>query len=67
MIIDAEGVIFTSASLRVEPERPQRVPRAARGSRSAPALVKLVAAADVIAEIEASLKSLSLFCGFTIQ
>ena len=60
MIIDAEGVIFASASLRVEPARPQRVLRAARGSRSAPALVKLVAAANVIAEIEASLKSLSL-------
>ena len=60
MVIDAEGVIFASASLRLEPARPQRVLRAARGERSVQALMKLVAAADVIANIEASLKSLSL-------
>jgi hypothetical protein len=59
MVIDAEGVIFASPSL-LEPARPQRVLRAARGERSVQALMKLVAAADVIANIEASLKSLSL-------
>jgi hypothetical protein len=59
MVIDAEGVIFASPSL-LEPARPQRVLRAARGARSVPALMKLAAAADVITNIEASLKALSL-------
>ena len=36
-------LIFASASLRVEPARPQRVLRAARGERSVQAPMKLVA------------------------
>ena len=63
MLIDAEGVIFSSSSLLLEPVRPERVLRARPGrsvAGSSSALVKLVAAVDIIAEIEASLKALSL-------
>ena len=66
MLIDAEGVIFSSSSLLLEPVRPERVLRARPGrsvAGSSSALVKqrasLVAAVDIIAEIEASLKALS--------
>ena len=59
MLIDAEGVIFSSSSLLLEPVRPERVLRARPGrsvAGSSSALVKLVAAVDIIAEIEARLK-----------
>jgi hypothetical protein len=61
MLIDAEGVIFSSSSLLLEPVRPERVLRARPGhsvAGSSTALVKLVAAVDMIADIEASLKAL---------
>ena len=65
MLIDAEGVIFSSSSLLLEPVRPERVLRArpgrsVAGSSTALTIMKLVAAVDIIAEIEASLKALSL-------
>ncbi len=58
-------MIFSSSSLLLEPVRPERVQRArpgrsVAGSSTALTIVKLVAAVDIIAEIEASLKALSL-------
>ena len=54
MMIDAEGVIFTSSSLALQPARAQR-------SRcAAPSLMRLSNAATVIAEIESALQTLSI-------
>jgi hypothetical protein len=54
MIIDAEGVIFTSSSLALQPARAQR------SRRTAPSLMRLSNAATVIAEIESALRTLSI-------
>ncbi len=56
MVIDAEGVIFTGSCLALEPARAMRSRRAA-GPAS---LIKMVNAATVALEIEASLRELSL-------
>lgn len=56
MVIDAEGVIFTGSCLALEPARAMRSRRAA-GPAS---LMKMVNAATVALEIEASLRELSL-------
>lgn len=63
MIIDAEGVIFTEESLRLDiaasaPLRALR-PRAARAAASA-SLMRLASSESVIGQIEAHLKALSL-------
>ena len=63
MIIDAEGVIFTEESLRLDiaasaPRRALR-PRAARAAASA-SLMCLASSESVMGQIEAHLKALSL-------
>jgi len=56
MVIDAEGVIFTGSCLALEPARAMR----SRGAAGPASLMKMVNAATVALEIEASLRELSL-------
>ena len=56
MVIDAEGVIFTGSCLAPEPARAMR----SRGAAGPASLMKMVNAATVALEIEASLRELSL-------
>ena len=56
MVTDAEGVIFTGSCLALEPARAMR----SRGAAGPASLMKMVNAATVALEIEASLRELSL-------
>ena len=56
VVIDVEGVIFTESCLALEPARARR----SRGAAGPGSLMKMVNAAAVGLEIEASLRELSL-------